>query len=91
MNALMTYSLIQLTPGAYDLLLKGEIIGSVVRAVHRRNSTVWAAELLEELPPSKRPAPFKDVEHQFQALEELCVWLGSPEVESNFGESVLVR
>ncbi len=27
----MTYSLTQLAPGAYDLLLNGEIIGSVVR------------------------------------------------------------
>ena len=27
----MTYSLIQLAPGAYDLLLNGEVMGSVVR------------------------------------------------------------
>jgi len=27
----MTYSLIQLAPGAYDLLLNGKVIGSVVR------------------------------------------------------------
>jgi hypothetical protein len=27
----MTYNLIQLAPGAYDLLLHGEVVGSVVR------------------------------------------------------------
>ena len=27
----MTYSLIQLAPGAFDLLLNGEVIASVVR------------------------------------------------------------
>jgi hypothetical protein len=27
----MTYRLIQLAPGAYDLLLHGEVVGSVVR------------------------------------------------------------
>jgi hypothetical protein len=81
----MTYSLIQLAPGAYDFLLDGEIIGSVVRAGHRSNSTVWTAELLDDLPQGKRPAPFKKVEHQFPTLEELCAWLGDPEVKSNCG------
>jgi len=88
----MTYRLNQLAPGAYDLLLDGEIMGSVVRAGHRStSSTIWTAELLEDLPKGKRPSPFKEVEHHFPTLEELCVWLGDPEVTSNFGRSATAR
>ena len=46
----MTYSLIQLAPGAYDLLLNGEVMGSVVRSGYRSTDTTWTAELLEDLP-----------------------------------------
>jgi hypothetical protein len=42
----MTYSLTQLAPGAYDLLLNGEVMGSVVRHSSRQPYT-WTAELLE--------------------------------------------
>jgi hypothetical protein len=82
----MTYSLTQLAPGAYDLLLNGEIIGSVVRNGSRQPYT-WTAELLEDLPQGKRPAPFKDIEHDFPTLEELCTWLGDPQVKVNRRES----
>jgi hypothetical protein len=87
----MTYSLIQLAPGAYDLLLDGEIMGSVVRAGQRSTHTVWTAELLEDLPKGRRPAPFRNVEHPFPTLEELCAWLGEPNVKSNSGKSTVVR
>lgn len=86
----MTYSLIQLAPGAYDLLLNDEVMGSVVRSGFRQPYT-WTAELLEDLPRSKRPAPFQQIEHDFPSLEELRVWLGDPEVKSNFGKSLVVR
>ena len=66
----MTYRLIQLAPGAYDLLLNGEVMGSVVRNGSRQPYT-WTAELLEDVPRSRRPAPFKQVEHDFPTLEEL--------------------
>ncbi|MBJ6127487.1 hypothetical protein [Microvirga splendida] len=82
----MTYSLTQLAPGAYDLLLNGEIIGSVVRSGSRQPYT-WTAELLEDLPQSKRPAPFTTIEHNFSTLEELCTWLGDPQVKANRRES----
>jgi hypothetical protein len=78
----MTYSLIQLAPGAYDLLLKGEVMGSVVRNSSHR-PYAWTAELLEELPPDRRPAPFTEVEHIFAFLDDLCGWLGDPEVKTN--------
>jgi hypothetical protein len=83
----MTNSLIQLAPGAYDLLLNGQVMGSVVRAGHRSPNTTWTAELLEDLPRTKRPAPFKKIEHDFATLEEVCAWLGNPPVQSNFGRS----
>jgi hypothetical protein len=54
----MTFSLIQLAPGAFDLLLNGEVMGSVVRNGSRQLYTC-TAERLEDLPRSKRPSPFK--------------------------------
>ncbi|WP_404295232.1 hypothetical protein ACD578_27700 (plasmid) [Microvirga sp. RSM25] len=87
----MTYRLIQLAPGAYDLLLNSEVIGSVVKSGYRSTNTTWTAELLEDLPRRKRPAPFIEIEHSFLTLEDLCGWLGSPQVKSNFGRSPVGR
>ncbi|WP_262271860.1 hypothetical protein [Microvirga yunnanensis] len=81
----MTYSLIQLAPGAYDLFLNGELMGSVVRTGTGSKNTSWTAELLEDLPRGKRPAPFVEIEHTFPSLEVLSHWLGYPAVKSNFG------
>ncbi|WP_262269881.1 hypothetical protein [Microvirga yunnanensis] len=78
----MTYSLIQLAPGAYDLLLGDTIVASVVRSGLRQPYT-WTAELLEELPKTERPAPFREIEHSFPSLEELCTWLGQSAVKTN--------
>jgi len=86
----MTYSLIQLAPGAYDLLLNGSVVGAIVRS-NLRPPYTWTAELLEDLPPGQRPAPFTETEHSFAALEELCQWLGNPDVNSNFGISSTAR
>ncbi|EIM30689.1 hypothetical protein [Microvirga lotononidis] len=87
----MTYCLIQLAPGAYDLLLHGKIMGSVVRSGERSNNTFWTAELLEDGPPNQRPAPFAAIEHTFVTLEALCEWLGHPKVISNSGRSAVAR
>ncbi len=78
----MSYSLIQLAPGAYDLYLADTIVASVVRSGLRQPYT-WTAELLEDLPRGKRPSPFRDIEHSFPSLEQLCVWLGHPPVKTN--------
>ncbi|WP_414476386.1 hypothetical protein [Microvirga sp. M2] len=48
----VTYRLIQLAPGAYDLLLHGEVVGSAVRSGSRQPYT-RTAELLEDLPRSR--------------------------------------
>lgn len=87
----MSYSLVQLAPGAYDLLLEDEIIGSAVRSGSRRSDTVWTAELIEDRPEGERPAPFIGIEHSFPTLQEVCGWLGCPEVKSNFGRSSIPR
>jgi hypothetical protein len=53
----MTYRLIQLAPGAYDLLLHDNVVASVVRNGSHQPYT-WTAELLEDLPQSKKPSHF---------------------------------
>jgi hypothetical protein len=78
----MTYHLIQLAPGAYDLLLHDTIVASVVRSGSRQPYT-WTAELLEHLPRGKRPLLFREIEHDFPSLDELCAWLGHPTVKTN--------
>ena len=78
----MTYRLIQLAPGAYDLLLHDNIVASVVRNGSRQPYT-WTAELLENLPRSNRPSPFREIEHDFSSLDELCTWLGHPTLRIN--------
>jgi hypothetical protein len=78
----MAYHLIQLAPGAYDLLLNNTFVASVVRNGSRQPYT-WTAELLEDLPRSRRPAPFREIEHDFTSLDELCAWLGHPKVKTN--------
>ncbi|GEO16155.1 hypothetical protein [Microvirga aerophila] len=73
----MTYRLTQLAPGAYDLLLKGKVIGSVVRG-GSRDSPIWIAELLRRHLPHQRPMPFTEQEHEFKTLEQVCNWLQIP-------------
>jgi hypothetical protein len=83
----MTYRLIQLAPGAYDLFLDDNVFASVVRNGSRQPYT-WTAELLDDLPRSKRPWPFQEVEHDFPSLEQLCVWLGRPHMTANNRHSI---
>ena len=53
----MAYKLSQLAPGSYDVVLNGVIIASLVRSDHTREPA-WTAELLVDVPPEERPAPF---------------------------------
>ena len=64
-----------------------ELMGRVVRS----GSTIWTAELLEDLPLGKPPVPFKEIEHSFPTLEGVCEWLGDPVVKSNVGRSAFAR
>jgi hypothetical protein len=65
----MTYTLPRLAPGSYDVLLNGEIVASLVRSGETSNAT-WTAELLEEVHPRRRPAPFTEAEHTLNSLDE---------------------
>jgi hypothetical protein len=75
----LPYTISRLAPGSYDVLLDGVIIASLVRSGDRHNPT-WTVELLVDLPPEKRPAPFTETEHTFGSLEEAQRWLGNAEI-----------
>ena len=75
----MTYRLIRLAPGSYDLELDGTNVASIVRDGDRRHHAVrWFAELLDESGP--RPEPFSEAVHEFGSFEEVVTWLGHPDV-----------
>ena len=74
----MTYGLIRLAPGSYDLELDDEIIASVVRdGNHGHHAVRWFAEMLDEAGP--RPAPFVEPVHEFGSFDEVAAWLGHPD------------
>ena len=73
----MTYRLIRLAPGSYDLEFDGEVIASVVReGPSRRHTLRWFAELLDEAAPP--PSPFVEPMHEFGSFDEAAAWLGYP-------------
>jgi hypothetical protein len=80
----MTYKLYRLAPGSYDVLLNGAIIASLVRSGTSETAT-WTAELLADLPPGERPAPFTEPEHTFRSLRDAQEWLGIPEPSERTG------
>ena len=83
----MTYTLSRLAPGSYDVLLNGKIVASLVRS-GEKDYTTWTVELLTDLPPWKRPAPFTEPEHSFKSLEEAQKWLGNAEIHDAGGQGV---
>ncbi len=72
----MTYRLSRLAPGSFDVVLDGRIIASLVRNGLSEDAP-WTAELLVDLPPEERPAPFTEPEHTFASLDEARQWLGA--------------
>jgi hypothetical protein len=82
----MPYNLVRLAPGSYDVLLDGVIIASLVRSGETDDAT-WTAELLVDLPPGERPAPFTEAEHTFGSLEEARQWLGGADIRDAGGTS----
>jgi hypothetical protein len=71
----MTYRLVQLAPGSYDVELDGMVVASLVQSPTSRR---WTAELLDEREP--HPAPFTAAEHRFDSFKGAQGWLGNPEV-----------
>jgi hypothetical protein len=58
------------------VVLDGTIVASLVRTGQTSDAT-WTVELLEDLTPGERPAPFTDLEHRFGTLEEARLCLGA--------------
>jgi len=77
----VTYTVEQLAPGSYDVLRDGIVIASLVRVLsHGEPSDTWQIKLLDEMPASKRPAPFKSQWHTFKSRQAALGWLGIPEL-----------
>ena len=73
----LPYTLEQLAPGSYDVLLDGTAMASLVRSVHRNGpGSEWYVELLAEMPAIRRPAPFTSQRHVFKSRPKALEWLG---------------
>ena len=71
----MTYRLVQLAPGSYDVERDGKVVASLVQSPTSRR---WTAELLDERQP--HPAPFTAAEHRFDSFTGAQGWFGNAEV-----------
>ncbi len=76
----MAYKLVRLAAGSYDVVLNGVIVASLVMSETPSRVRTWTAELLIDMPPEERPAPFVEVEHHFGSFEEARTWLGNPPI-----------
>lgn len=73
----MTYTLEQLAPGSYDVMLGDTPVAALVREVDRSGKKRgWSVELLDEMPPAKRPTPFLAQRHMFETHAAALDWLG---------------
>ncbi len=80
----MTYTLVRLASGSYDVDLDGSIVASLALERRRgRTSSRWHVELLEAVPRAKRPTPFTDQIHTFSSFEDATGWLDVSEVVSS--------
>ncbi|WCS28888.1 hypothetical protein LOK46_32370 (plasmid) [Methylobacterium sp. NMS14P] len=80
----MTYTVQQLAPGSYDVLLDGAVVASLVREVDRGGTArEWLVDLLNELSPAERPEPFTAQQHAFDTRAEALEWLGIEESDAN--------
>lgn len=55
-----------------------------------RQPCTWTAELLEDLPRSRRPAPFREIVHSFVSLEAQYTWHGEPEIKTSVRKTLVV-
>ncbi|MCJ2065890.1 hypothetical protein MKK63_24745 [Methylobacterium sp. J-088] len=83
----MTYTLEQLAAGSYDVLLDGALVAALAREVDRSGVTrKWLVELLDEMPPADRPAPFTAQSHAFETRGAALAWLGIGGAGEDFEE-----
>lgn len=77
----MTYTVDQLAPGSYDVLLDGRIVAALVRGMDRGSlEDEWQIDLLDETTPLERPAPFTAQSHAFGSYPAALEWLGVSKV-----------
>ena len=82
----MPYTLSRLAPGSYDVLLEWSDYRQSGPQWQNRQRT-WTAELLVDVHPRRRPAPFTEAEHTFGSFEEAQEWLGGAEVRDTAGNT----
>jgi len=79
----MAYTVEQLAPGSYDVLLDGVVIAVLVRVISRSGpSDLWQVELLDQMPASERPAPFTSQWRTFESQAAALEWLGIPKIDA---------
>ncbi|KQS69323.1 hypothetical protein ASG32_29490 [Methylobacterium sp. Leaf361] len=78
----MTYTVEELAPGSYDVLLDGIVIAALVRGISRSGpSDMWQIELLDEMPAAQRPAPFTSQWRTFESRPAALAWLRIKETD----------
>ncbi|WP_456684894.1 hypothetical protein [Bradyrhizobium sp. P5_C11_2] len=78
----MTYTVEELAPGSYDVLLDGIVIAALVRGISRSGpSDMWQIELLDEMAAAQRPAPFTSQWRTFESRPAALAWLGIKETD----------
>ena len=76
----MTYTVEQLAPGSYDVLLYPVVTAALVRVVSGTEpSDAWQIKLLAAVPQADRPAPFTSQGHTFRSRAAALEWLGTGE------------
>lgn len=79
----MTYTVVRLAAGSYDVLLDDCLVASLVRDVDRSGvAREWLVELLDETPPDERPVPFTAQRHAFGTQAAALQWLGIKETDA---------
>lgn len=71
----MTYTVVKLAPGSYDVLLDGNLVAALTRDVDGPEDE-WRIDLLAETPPPERPRPFEMQSHTFGSHRSALDWLG---------------
>ena len=70
-----TYSIRQLAPGSFDVLLDGALVAALVHGIDGLDDG-WQVDLLDEKSFSDRPPPFTAQSHTFPSLPAALDWLG---------------
>lgn len=80
----MTYTLVRLAAGSYDVVLDGSVVASLVRDPHPGTRLPkWHVELLEWMSSGAPPAPFLKPIHTFPSYLAAADWLGVVSETSN--------